>query len=88
MLVRVIAHCFRRKLTQSIDQDPVPPEQRTWGAWSFVGYWFSDLVTIATWQVGSSILVVGLSTSDAVLIMLVAGICNMVPTGERSHGKT
>lgn len=62
------------------DQDPVPPEQRTWGPWSFVGYWFSDLVTIATWEVGSSILIVGLSTSDAILIMLVAGICNMIPT--------
>lgn len=41
----------------------------------------SDLVTVATWQVGSSILVVGLSSTDAILIMLVAGICNALPTG-------
>ncbi|KAH8897223.1 NCS1 allantoate transporter [Thozetella sp. PMI_491] len=62
------------------DQDPVPPEKRTWGPWAFAGYWFSDLVTVATWEVGSSMLTVGLGTRDAILIMLVAGICNMIPT--------
>jgi NCS1 family nucleobase:cation symporter-1 len=62
------------------DQDPVPREKRTWGPWAFVGYWLSDLLTVATWEVGSSILVVGLGTTDAILIMLVAGISNMIPT--------
>jgi NCS1 family nucleobase:cation symporter-1 len=71
----------RRLILYFLDQDPVLDEQRTWGAWAFTGYWFSDLVTVATWQVGSSILIVGLSTTDAILIMLVAGICNMIPTG-------
>jgi nucleobase:cation symporter-1, NCS1 family len=47
-----------------------------------MGYWLSDLVTVSTWEAGSSILVVGLGTSDAVLIMLVAGLCNMIPTGK------
>ena len=27
----------------NIDQDPVPEERQTWGAWTFIGYWFSDL---------------------------------------------
>jgi NCS1 family nucleobase:cation symporter-1 len=27
----------------NIDQDPVPLERQNWGAWTFIGYWFSDL---------------------------------------------
>jgi NCS1 family nucleobase:cation symporter-1 len=27
----------------NIDQDPVPPNRQNWGAWTFIGYWFSDL---------------------------------------------
>ncbi|KAJ4350303.1 uncharacterized protein N0V89_008924 [Didymosphaeria variabile] len=60
--------------------DPVPPERRTWGRGAFVAYWVSDLVTISTWSTGSAIVTLGLSATDAVLITLVAGICNAVPT--------
>lgn len=62
------------------DQDPVPPEKLTWTRWTFVTYWFSDLVTIAGWQVSGSIVSTGLSATDSVLIVLVAGICNAIPT--------
>lgn len=62
------------------DQDPVPPDKLTWTRWTFVTYWFSDLFTIAGWQVSSSIVVTGLSATDATLIVLVAGICNAIPT--------
>ncbi|KAH7084614.1 uracil permease [Paraphoma chrysanthemicola] len=62
------------------DMDPVPPERRTWGKGAFVTYWVSDLVTISTWSTGSAIITLGLSATDAVLITLVAGICNAIPT--------
>ncbi|KAI0484972.1 uracil permease [Xylariaceae sp. FL0804] len=62
------------------DQDPVPPERLTWTQWTFVSYWFSDLVTISGWEAASSIVTTGLSATDAVLITLVAGICNAIPT--------
>ncbi|KAL2205934.1 uracil permease [Sarocladium strictum] len=62
------------------DMDPVPAEKRTWGKSAFITYWFSDLVTIATWSTGSSILTIGLTATDAVLIVLLAGICNAIPT--------
>ncbi|KAJ9143382.1 Uracil permease [Pleurostoma richardsiae] len=62
------------------DQDPVPKEKQTWTAWTFVGYWFSDLFTVAGWQAASSALLLGLGTTDAILVALVAGICNAVPT--------
>ncbi|KAK5108476.1 hypothetical protein LTR62_008294 [Meristemomyces frigidus] len=64
----------------NIDQDPVPPEQRTWTGWAFTWYWFSDLVTIAGWSAASSVMTVGLSATDAILITLVAALCNAIPT--------
>ncbi|KAH7305529.1 uracil permease [Stachybotrys elegans] len=62
------------------DMDPVPEEKRTWGKTAFINYWFSDIVTIATWNTGSAILTTGLSATDAVLIVLVASLCNAIPT--------
>ncbi|KAI0583775.1 uracil permease [Pyrenophora tritici-repentis] len=62
------------------DMEPVPPEKRTWGKSAFVTYWFSDLVTISTWSSGSAIFASGLTATDAVVITLVAGICNALPT--------
>jgi NCS1 family nucleobase:cation symporter-1 len=43
-------------------------------------YWFSDLVTAAGWSAASSIITTGLTASDAILITLVAAICNAIPT--------
>ncbi|KAK7211583.1 hypothetical protein V2G26_018761 [Clonostachys chloroleuca] len=62
------------------DQDPVPPEKQTWTAWSFAGYWFSDLFNVTGWQIASSTILNGLGTTDAILIALLAGFCNAVPT--------
>ncbi|KAK4561465.1 hypothetical protein LTR86_004783 [Recurvomyces mirabilis] len=64
----------------NIDQDPVPIEKRTWTGWSFTWYWFSDLVTIAGWSAASSVMTTGLSATDAILITLVAALCNAIPT--------
>ncbi|KAI1780587.1 uracil permease [Hypoxylon cercidicola] len=62
------------------DQDPVPEDRRTWSKWAFIGYWYSDLVTISTWQSASAIMTTGLTATDSILIVLVAAICNALPT--------
>ncbi|KAF7188233.1 putative permease [Pseudocercospora fuligena] len=62
------------------DQDPVPPEKRTWTGWSFTWYWFSDLVTAAGWSAASAVMTTGLSANDAILITFVAAMCNAIPT--------
>ncbi|CAI6088368.1 unnamed protein product [Clonostachys chloroleuca] len=62
------------------DQDPIPPELRTWTEMTFITYWYSDLVTISGWSAAGAILTVGLSATDAILITLTAGICNAIPT--------
>ena len=41
--------------------DPVPPHLRTWSTGAYVAYWISDAVNIATWELASSMLAVGLS---------------------------
>ncbi|KAI1461023.1 uracil permease [Annulohypoxylon moriforme] len=62
------------------DQDPVPEDKRTWTSWAFIGYWYSDLVTVSTWTAASAIMTTGLTATDAILIVLVAAICNAIPT--------
>ncbi|TPR10136.1 RNase H family protein [Aspergillus niger] len=62
------------------DSDPIGPELQTWKGLDFVNYWFSDLVNITSWTIGTTPLLVGLSTVDAIFIVLLSGICNGLPT--------
>jgi hypothetical protein len=43
------------------DMDPVPPHKRTWTMFNYVTFWISCAVSVTTWQLGSSMLAVGLS---------------------------
>ena len=43
------------------DMDPVPPHQRTWTMFNYVTFWISCAVSVTTWQLGSSMLAIGLS---------------------------
>ncbi|KAL6405152.1 putative NCS1 allantoate transporter [Ilyonectria robusta] len=62
------------------DQDPVPEHQWTWTGWDFATYWMSDLINITSWQIAASAMLVGLSTADAVVITLLSGVLNSIPT--------
>jgi nucleobase:cation symporter-1, NCS1 family len=41
--------------------DPVPLDKRTWTTFNYVAYWISDATNIATWELASSMLAIGLS---------------------------
>lgn len=41
--------------------DPVPLDERTWTTFNYVAYWISDATNIATWEIASSMLAIGLS---------------------------
>lgn len=43
------------------DLEPMPPSRRLWGFWSFFGYWAVPNVSIVTYSIGSSLLVLGLN---------------------------
>jgi NCS1 family nucleobase:cation symporter-1 len=58
----------------------VPLEKQTWTSGVFITYWYSDLITISTWGASSSILTTGLTATDAIIICMVAGFCNSIPT--------
>ncbi|KIW66369.1 hypothetical protein PV04_05705 [Phialophora macrospora] len=62
------------------DQDPVPIHLRTWTAWDYAAYWMSDLINATTWQIASSAMLVGLSTTDAIAIAALSAILNALPT--------
>lgn len=48
------------------DMDPVKPENRTWSIWTWMGYWATDTLNLATWETASSILALGLSWREAI----------------------
>ncbi len=43
------------------DSDVTPLEQRTWTAYTIVGYWFSDVLCTQSWSGASAIIAVGLT---------------------------
>jgi len=45
----------------NVDLDITPVDRRTWTSWTIFGYWFSDIISIQSWQTGSTILAVGLT---------------------------
>jgi len=45
--------------------DPVPLDKRTWTTFNYVAYWISDATNIATWELASSMLAIGLSWRQA-----------------------
>ncbi|KAI9573862.1 NCS1 nucleoside transporter family [Boletus coccyginus] len=47
------------------DMDPVPPHLRTWTTWDYIFYWVSDATNLATWELASSMLAIGLSWRQA-----------------------
>jgi len=49
------------------DMDPVPPHKRTWTMLNYVTFWISCAANVSTWQLGSSMLAIGLSWPRALL---------------------
>lgn len=51
------------------DMDPVPPHERTWTMLDFVTFWISCGANVTTWQLGSSMLAIGLSWCGSCLLV-------------------
>jgi NCS1 family nucleobase:cation symporter-1 len=43
------------------DMDPVPLHKRTWTTLNYIAYWISDATNVASWELASSMLAIGLS---------------------------
>ncbi|KAG8827743.1 hypothetical protein FRC19_000752 [Serendipita sp. 401] len=56
------------------DMDVTPPEKRTWGMVTWVLYWVSDALNVASYELASSMLAVGLSWRQALPAIAVGHI--------------
>ncbi|KAF5374313.1 hypothetical protein D9758_004633 [Tetrapyrgos nigripes] len=79
------------ELTPWINRDivPLPPSRRTWGSWSFVGFWLVTGINISGWVAASSLLALGLNVWQSMLTVIIGNIIvgfavalNGLPGGE------
>ncbi|EJD55098.1 cytosine-purine permease [Auricularia subglabra TFB-10046 SS5] len=54
--------------------DPCPPKARTWSTFSYITYWISDAFNVATWELASSMLAIGLSWREALIAIAVGNV--------------
>lgn len=45
----------------NLDLDVTPLSQQTWTSLTILGYWVSDIISIQSWETGSTILAAGLT---------------------------
>ncbi|CAD6588364.1 MAG: hypothetical protein CYPHOPRED_004373, partial [Cyphobasidiales sp. Tagirdzhanova-0007] len=56
------------------DIQPLPPSRRTWGPWSFVGFWMMNGFNISGWATASSLLALGLNVWQSFLAIIIGEI--------------
>ncbi|RFU30290.1 hypothetical protein B7463_g6039, partial [Scytalidium lignicola] len=67
------------------DMDPVPRKYQTWTNWTWIAYWASDCINVATWETASGIIDVGLTWRDAIPIIFIACVCVTIPLYGNGH---
>lgn len=55
------------------DLIPIPPDRRTYGVWSYFGYWTVSGSCISAWSTGSTLLAFGLSPQQAIGVVIIGG---------------
>jgi NCS1 family nucleobase:cation symporter-1 len=53
---------------------PSPQSRQTWNTWSFIAFWWSESWNVSTWSIGSSLITVGASIRDALLVVFFANL--------------
>ncbi|KAL1847506.1 hypothetical protein VTK73DRAFT_10341 [Phialemonium thermophilum] len=56
------------------DIRPLEPERRTWTRWVFISFWAINQIALSNWQIGSSLVAVGLSVWQSVVAVIVGKI--------------
>jgi NCS1 family nucleobase:cation symporter-1 len=56
------------------DLVPLPPSRRTWTVKGFLGFWAVIQLNTVTWRTGSSLLGLGLSVWEAMIVTVIAKI--------------
>jgi NCS1 family nucleobase:cation symporter-1 len=83
-----LSNFFESQLT-SLDLDPVPPEQRTWGAVDYWAYWCSDMLAPPLASTVSSVMALGFTARETIPIVFFGfAICSVVITLTGKMGAT
>ena len=56
------------------DLAPLPPSRRTWTVKGFLGFWAVIQLNTVGWQTGSSLISLGLSVWEAMIVTLIAKV--------------
>ncbi|GAD98421.1 krueppel c2h2-type zinc finger protein, putative [Paecilomyces variotii No. 5] len=79
---RAFHNAIRLKSASSIlvneDLLPSPPKRQTWTTWNFFAYWWSESWAVSTWSLGSSLIALGASVRDALLVVFFADLLSAV----------
>lgn len=70
------------------DLAPVPPEQRTWGIYTYAALWVSMAVCIPTYMLASGLIAGGMSWKQAIFTILLGNIIVLVPMTLNAHAGT
>lgn len=57
---------------------PSPISRQTWTIWSFFAYWWSESWNVSTWSVGASLIALGATIRDALLVVFFANLLSAV----------
>jgi len=59
-----------------INEDLLPsgPSRQTWTVWNFAAYWWSESWNVSTWSVGASMIALGATIRDALLVVFFANL--------------
>lgn len=56
------------------DIRPLPPSRRLWDTWSYISFWAINQICISNWQLGSSLVAVGLSVWQSMIAIIIGKI--------------
>ncbi len=60
------------------DLAPLPPSRRTWTMWGFLGFWAVIQLNTVGWQTASSLISLGLSVWEAMIVTIIAKVSYIV----------
>lgn len=60
------------------DLAPLPPSRRTWTVWGFLGFWAVIQLNTVGWQTASSLISLGLSVWEAMIVTIIAKVSSAV----------
>ncbi|KAB5578776.1 putative uracil permease [Coniochaeta sp. 2T2.1] len=63
----------------NIDLDVTPLARRTWTALTILGYWVSDVISMQSWETGSTILALGLTWREAIFAIVFGSSVMAIP---------